>query len=128
MLPKCEGPNKDGPGYGGLISPNGSEGGRGMPGGNNVPCTPARSRSAEEGLLFGRSDAPIGGTLPNASEEDDLVPAGGVERLDGFPVVLIVFVEVLDAVLSMDDFVLDGIDDEDEDEVDFSLDSDFCFC
>ena len=94
-VPKCDGPNKDGPGYGGLISPNGSVGGRGIPGGNNVPWAPARSRSAGDGLLFGRSDAPVGGARANTSEEDDLLPAGGVERLDGFaPAVLILVVEV----------------------------------
>ena len=129
MLPKCDGPNKEGPGYGGLTSPNGSEGGRGIPGGNKAPCAPPRSKSAEEGLLLGRSDAPVGGTRPNTSEEDDLAPAGGVERLDGFmPAVLILVVDVLDVALFVDDLVLDGLDDEEEDELDFSLDSDFCFC
>ena len=79
--------------------------------------------------MFGRSDAPVGGARPNTSEEDDLVPAGVVERLDGFtPAVLILVVEVLDVELFVDNFVLVDVDDEEDDEFDFSLDSDFCFC
>ena len=70
-------------------------GGRGIPGGNNAPCAPARSKSAGEGLLLGRSVAPAGGGLPNISEEVGLLPVGGVERLDGVrPAVLTLAVEL----------------------------------
>ena len=87
-LPKCEGPNKDGPGYGGRISPKGS-GGRGNPGENNPPW-PARSKSAAEGLLLEISAAP-GGGLPKTSDEDGFPPPDdGVERLDGFMLAVVV--------------------------------------
>ena len=84
-LPKCEGPNKDGPGYGGLINPNGSVGGRGTPGANNALWAPVRSRSDDGVLLFERSEAPgTGGARPDISDEAGLLPIGGVERLEGF--------------------------------------------